>query len=120
MNKESIQHIIDVSDNLKTLNIQKLRAQERFESNVTFGHSGGLFKIDSTLLTYVSYLLQNGKINDTVILDSNNSPILVKDVNSFNKDIQDAYYTALDIYHNDIKDLNILQKSTARYLDLES
>lgn len=118
MNKESVQQIIDVSDKLKVLNFQKLRAEERFESNRIVGHNAGLFKVDTHLLTYVSYLLQNGKKQDTVIIDSNNTPILIKNVTEFNKIIQDAYYTAIDIYHTDISELDRLKTSAARYIDL--
>jgi len=119
MNKESIQRIIETSDKLRTLNSQKLRAKERFQSNSILGYEGGLFKVDTDLLVYVNYLLQQGKGSDTVIIDSNENPILIKSVKDFNNAIQDKYFTAIDIYYNDIKELELLKKSTARYLDLE-
>lgn len=120
MNKESVQQIIDVSDKLKVLNVQKLRAQERFESNTIIGHNGGLFKVDSTFLTYINYLLQIGKTSDEVVLDSNNLPTLISNVNEFHKKIQDTYYTALDVYYTDITELNRLKRSVANYIDLGS
>jgi activator of 2-hydroxyglutaryl-CoA dehydratase len=120
MDKGSIQHIIDTSDKLRLLNNQKLRAKEKFESNITIGYDSGLFTIDTSLLTYTSYLLQNGKTTNTVILDSNQDPILIKDVKQFNDKIQDVYFSAIDTYRNDVNDLKRLKASTARYLDLES
>jgi|SRR5210317_253979 hypothetical protein len=120
MDKDSVQQIIDVSDKLTVLNTQKLRAKEKFESNTIVGFNGGLFKVNESLLVYVSYLLQNGKQADTVVLDHNQNPILLKSVRDFNNTIQDAYYSALDIYHNDIKELDRLKNSVTRYFDLES
>lgn len=120
MNKDAIQNLIKTTDELKALANQKLRAKEKFESNITLGYDGGLFKIDIQLLNYVAYLLTNGKRENTVIVDSNENPILVKDVKDFQDNIQDRYYTALDIYHNDHKDLERLKISTARYVDLET
>jgi len=119
MNKESIQKIIDTSDKLRTLNFQKIRAKEKFEANSILGYEGGLFKVDSTLILYLNYLLQSGRQTETILLDSNQNPILIKEVRSLLEAVQDKYYTALDIYHNDIKELNILKNSTARYLNLE-
>jgi hypothetical protein len=120
MNKESIQQIIDVSDKLQILNKQKLRAIERFESNTTLGYNSGLFSVSTHLLTYVNYLLHCKRTHDVVVLDTNNLPVLIEDVTDFNKHIQDAYYTALDIYHNDISELNRLQTDAARFINLES
>jgi len=119
MNKDSIQKVIETSDKLRLLNFQKIRAKEKFEVNSILGYESGLFKVDSNLLVYTSYLLQNGRQKDTIILDSNENPILIKDVRKFQEAIQDRYYTALDVYYNDIKEVEIIKNGTARYLNLE-
>ena len=91
---------LDFSNYSQTLNIQRRLIKEKLELKLTYGISGGIFKIDRSLITFVQLLLDKGRINNVPLIDSNNNPILISDLNKFNDDILDLYFSATaDYFH---------------------
>jgi hypothetical protein len=92
----------------QTLAIQRKTLKEKINGRLTFGHSGGLFKIDRSLIAFVQMLLDQGRTTDIPLMDENDNPILINDLQSFRDDIVDRYFTATLEYYNEY---NILKKS---------
>lgn len=84
-----------------TLSIQRKLFKEKAESKLTYGYNGGLFYIDQTLLTFVEMLLTKQRLSGVVLLDKNNNPILIDDVENFRDEIFNRYFeVTYEFYQN--------------------
>jgi len=105
-----LQQAIEYSDYQSSLNIQKKFLREKFDADTTFGKDGGLFKIDQSLILFTKFLIDNNKITDVVILDSNKNPILITNILEFNREIVDRYFSALGSYHAGYEELKTARR----------
>ena len=96
---EALKKALDFSNYRKTFSIQHKTLKEKIDAKLTYGYSGGIFKIDRTLLTFVQMLVSEGRTTGVVLLDTNDNPIMVEDLVSFKEEIFDRYFTATYEYH---------------------
>ena len=96
--QEEFQKALDFSNYRKTFAVQRKTLKEKIEAKLTYGHNGGVFKIDRTLLNFVEMLIYKDRSEDVVILDANENPILVKNLVEFREEIFDRYFTATNEY----------------------
>jgi hypothetical protein len=82
----------------QTFSIQRKILKEKIAAKLTLGYNGGLFHIDQTLLTFVEMLLTKGRINGVVLLDNNENPILIEDLEAFRDQCFDRYFEATNEY----------------------
>jgi len=101
----------------QTLAIQRKTLKEKINGRLTFGHSGGLFKIDRSLITFVQMLLDQGRTTDVPLMDENDNPVLVNDLQSFRDDIVDRYFTATLEYYNEYNNLK-KSRTVEKLLDI--
>jgi len=85
----------------QTLAIQRKTLRERIEGKLTYGHSGGIFKIDRTLLTFVQMLIDQDRTENVPLIDQNENPILIPDLKQFRDEILDRYFTSTYEYHEE-------------------
>lgn len=114
---ERLKQALDFSNYRQALTIQRRQLKEKIEAKLTYGHNGGIFKIDRSLINFVQLLIDNGRINDIPLLDSNDTPILIKDMNQFKEEILDRYFTAVYEYHEQHENLK-KARSVEKLLDL--
>ena len=98
---ERLKAALDFSNYRQTLAIQRKTLRERIEGKLTYGHSGGIFKIDRTLLTFVQMLIDQGRIENVPLIDQNENPILITDLQQFRDEILDRYFTSTYEYHKE-------------------
>jgi len=102
---ERLEKALDVSNYMVTLNNQRRIIHEQFLESSIHYLNGGKFSIDKSLITFCHTLLQNNQTS-AVLIDDNDIPINVDDLQKFLDDILDVYFTAsyeyLDKY-NEIK-----------------
>jgi hypothetical protein len=96
--QEEFQKALDFSNYRKTFAIQRKTLKEKIEAKLTYGHNGGVFKIDRTLLNFVEMLIYKDRSEDVVVLDANENPILIKNLVEFREEIFDRYFTATNEY----------------------
>ena len=90
--------------------------KEKIDANLTYGHNGGIFKIDRPLLTFVQSLCQTGRSN-VIILDHNDNPIMIEDLEQFKDEIFDRYFSSTNEYYNEYQTLK-KSRSVERLLDV--
>jgi hypothetical protein len=90
---------LDFSNYRQTLLIQKKVLKEKINSQLTYGYGGGIFKIDRTLISFVQMLVDQGRIENIPLLDLNENPVMVKNLEEFRDEILDRYFTSLYEYH---------------------
>jgi hypothetical protein len=95
---ERLSKALDFSKYRQTLNLERKNLKEKIEGQLTLGHNGGIFKIDRALISFVQLLIDRDRKENVPVLDSNDNPILVKDLVAFRDEILDRYMTAVYEY----------------------
>jgi hypothetical protein len=103
--QEQLKKALEFSQYKQTLSIQRKILKEKIEAKLTFGQAGGIFKIDRTLITFVQMLINQGRTQGVVLLDQNENPILIDDLEKFKDDILDRYFTSTNEYYEQYQTL---------------
>lgn len=114
---ERLQQALEFSNYRQTLSIQRKQLKEKIDARLTYGFNGGIFKIDRSLLTFVQMLLDQGRTTDVPLLDSNENPILVNNLEAFKDEILDRYFTSTYEYYEEYQKLK-QSRSVEKLLDL--
>lgn len=96
---------LEFSNYQNTLSVQRKNIKQQFESKLTYGYNGGIFKIDQTLMSFVQMLCEMGRTNGVVVLDSNDTPIIVEDLTSFRDEIFNRYLSSAVEYYNQYQNI---------------
>lgn len=96
--QEQLKKALEFANYKQTFSIQRKILKEKIEARLTYGFNGGLFKINQTLLTFVDMLVNNGRTSGVVLLDTNENPILVDDLEEFKAEIFSRYFEATTEY----------------------
>lgn len=102
--QEQLEKALEFSNYRQTLNIRRKTLKEKIEGQLTYGHNGGIFKIDRNLLTFVEILNSKGR-KTAILLDINDNPILIEDLEEFKDEIFDRYFTATNEYYEEYQSL---------------
>lgn len=102
---ERLEKALHFSNYMVTLNNQKRVLKERFREQTVYYHLGGQFTVSKELMTFVSMLIEQGNDTDIVLVDDNETPIMVKDLSEFQADILNTYFTAANEYHAEYEKL---------------
>ena len=96
--EDQLKQALDFANYRQTYSIQKKTLKEKIAAKLTLGHNGGLFYIDRPLLTFVELLIAKGRISRVVILDVNENPILIEDLEVFRDTCFDRYFESTNEY----------------------
>ena len=80
-----------------TLNNQLKRVKVRAEGMLMCSKNGGNFTINQQLISFLDYLNRLG-LTETTLLDDNNSPVHINDLQIFLKDITTRYFEVTNDY----------------------
>jgi hypothetical protein len=100
-----LKQALDFANYRQTFSIQRQTLKEKIEAKLTYGTCGGIFKIDRTLITFVQMLFDQGRTHGVVLLDQNENPILVDDLEKFKDEILDRYFTSTNEYFEQYQNL---------------
>ena len=90
---DRLKSALDFSNYMVTLNNQKRIAKEQFLESCVHYLNGGKFSINRELITFCSTLISSNQ-ESTVLIDDNDMPIEVQDLQTFLDDILDIYFKA--------------------------
>ena len=96
--EQLLKDALDFSNYNQALSLKRQILKEKNDAKLTFGHNGGIFKIDRSLLLFTQMLLDQQRTN-TVIIDANDNPILIEDLQEFRDEIFDRYFTSTYDYY---------------------
>ena len=99
--QEQYKKALDFSKYRQTFSIQRKNLKEKIDAKLTYGFNGGIFKIDRTLLNFVEMLIYKDRSENVVLLDSNETPILIEDLVTFREEVFDRYFSATFEYHEE-------------------
>lgn len=115
--EEQLKKALDFSNYRQTFSIQRRTLKEKIEAKLTYGCNGGIFKIDRSLITFVQLLIDQGRLSGVPLIDSNENPILIDNLETFRDEILDRYFTATLEYYEQYQDLK-KSRSVEKLLDL--
>jgi len=98
---ERLKKALEFSNFKKTFSVKREALREKLEAKLLYGYSGGLFKIDQSLLNFVQMMIDHDRTTGVPIIDSNGNPILIADVIKFKDEIFDRYFEATLDYFNE-------------------
>lgn len=114
---DQLKKALEFSNYRHTFAIQRKTLKEKIQARLTYGHNGGIFKIDQPLLNFVENLVNQGRTSGIPLLDANDNPIMVEDMNQFRDEIYDRYFTATLEYYEQYEALK-KSRSVEKLLDL--
>lgn len=100
-----LEKALEFSNYKQTLAIQRKALKETIDAKLTYGHRGGIFKIDRTLITFVQFLIDQERTENVVLLDTNDNPIMIEDIAKFKDEILDRYFSTTYEYHQQYEKL---------------
>lgn len=88
---------VEQFSNLKTaLDTKKRNGLEKAKNKLIFASDGGLFCADPTTILFVK---MHDSTRDLVMLDTNETPIKINDIEKFIAKAESCYYDAMNEYH---------------------
>jgi hypothetical protein len=115
--QEQLKKALEFSQYKQTLSVQRKVLKEKIEAKLTVGQSGGIFKIDRTLITFVQMLIDQERTHGVILLDQNENPILIDDLEKFRDEILDRYFTSTNEYFEQYQTLK-KSRSVEKLLEL--
>ena len=106
---ERLKKALDVSNYMVTLNNQKRLLKEKFYEDLLYFDSGSQFIVTQNLITFVKFLVESGYDTDVVLIDDNDIPVKIKDLEVFYRDILDLYFRSANLYMNEYEKLKKLR-----------
>lgn len=96
--QDQLKQALEFANYRQTFSIQRKILKEKIAAKLTLGFNGGLFHIDRTLLSFIEMLLTKGRVNGVVLLDTNENPILIEDLEAFKDECFNRYFEATNEY----------------------
>lgn len=107
---------LDFSKYRQTLNNQIELLKTQSNSLLHYSVNGGTFLITPSLLSLVDRLVQKGR-SESVLLDMNDTPIKIENLEEFLEELDDRYFNVINDYYNEYEKLR-QARSVQSILDL--
>ena len=104
MTDQRLEKALEFANYRQTLANQKQILKDRCASQLNYAYNGGLFTIDNALISFIGIFVNKGK-KSMVVLDSNNSPIDIENLEEFFEHITSRYFESVNEYHRQDQDL---------------
>lgn len=112
-----LEKALDFSNYQHSLSLKRRTLKETMNSKLIYGYKGGLFKIDRTLISFVQMLIDIGRSENIPLMDENDNPILIEDLNKFRDDILERYFLLMFEYHEEYQKIKN-NRSVEKLVDL--
>lgn len=102
---ERLEKALDISNYMVTLNNQKRLLREQYQENLVYYYNGGQFAITQELLAFCRSLISMEQTT-TILIDDNDMPVEIADLESFSSEVYSQYFEASNEYlakYNELK-----------------
>lgn len=114
---EHFQKALEFSNYRQTLNIQRKSLKEKINAKLTYGYNGGIFKIDRQLISFCQVLIDKQRVVDVILLDQNENPILISNLEEFQDEIISRYFESVNEYFEEYEKIK-KSRTVEKLLDL--
>lgn len=94
-----LEKALEFSNYMVTLNNQRRVIHEQFLENCVHYINGGKFSVNRELINFCK-LLVDSEQSTAILVDDNNSPIEIENLQDFLDEILNIYFTNVNSYHN--------------------
>lgn len=112
---ERLKEALEMSSYMVSLGRQKQYIKEQFETDLVYYQHGGAFSANIQLINYLKTLKDLGHDTDVVVLDMNDLPVVIPNVEEFLTKTLDVYFQALNTY---VTEFEKIKKSKRNVLSL--
>lgn len=113
---DRLKSALEFSNFKQTFAIKQKHLKEKIDAKLTYGYNGGIFKIDRPLLTFIEALSRSGR-DTAVVLDHNENPIMIENLDLFKDEIYDRYFSSTNEYYNEYQEIK-KSRSVERLLNV--
>lgn len=106
--EERLEKALEFANYRQTLNNQLHKVKVRAEGLLLFAKNGGNFVINQELICFLDYLTRAG-LKETNLLDKDNTPVHIADVDVFLKEITKRYTEVTNDYLNEYQAIRKLR-----------
>jgi hypothetical protein len=114
---ERLEKAISVANLMVTFNNQRKLLKQEYKEQLLYHIDGYRFTINLDLINFVSFLTSKS-ISEAVLIDDNENPCKISNLNKFKDNIMDQYFQANNDYYSKYSELK--KKRTVTKLTLES
>jgi hypothetical protein len=115
---ERLKKALDISNYMVTLNNQKRLLKEKFYENLVYFDSGSQFIVTQNLITFVKLLVESGYDTDVVLIDDNDIPVKISNLQDFYQNILDVYFRSANEYMNEYEKIK-KSRTVEKLIDYE-
>lgn len=90
---------LEFSEYHHSIALQSQVLKEKTINALLIGYNGGLFEVDRSIISFCKDLIDLGRAKNVPVLDKNDKPILISDMNDFLETLISTYFTALNEYY---------------------
>ena len=94
---ERLEKALDMSNYMVTLNNQKRLLNEQYKENLIYYFNGGQFTVTQDLISFCQSLVSMDQ-EESVLIDDNNIPISIDNLQDFTKNVHSTYFVASNRY----------------------
>ena len=94
---ERLEKALEFSNFMVTLNNQKRIYKEKFEQDIIYYFDGCQFTVDKELICFCKIMMLQEQ-DSIVLIDDNNRPVEIEDLQEFYSNILSVYFTATNEY----------------------
>jgi len=114
---EKIKKAFDSANYMSVLASQKKILKEEYYQSLLYYQNGGVFSVTKDLINFSKTLIDLNNITDVILVDDNDSPILIKDLHAFLSEILSVYAFATNGYYNKFSKLKT-SRTVEKLIDL--
>ena len=103
--EDQLKRALEFSNYRQSFSIQRKTLREKIEAKLTYGFGGGIFKINRELISFVQTLIDKKRTSGVVLLDQNENPVLIDDLEKFQEEILTRYFESTNEYFEQYQDL---------------
>ena len=104
---ERLEKALEFSNYMVTLNNQRILIQEKFQEQSIHYFNGGKFQATQERIAFVQSLISLNQTS-TILIDDNNIPVEIEDLELFAQDLLSTYFEAANNY---LKEYNNIKKN---------
>lgn len=108
-NNERLHKALNFSNTMQTFNLAKNNLKVKIQNLLSFSAYGGTFVVNQELIAFIGTLVSMKK-RKVVILDKNDIPVEIEDLDEFLEDITSLYFESVNEYYNDYQKLRSSRK----------
>lgn len=96
---EKVKKAFETAELMAVLASQKNILREEFKQSLVHYQNGGSFTLTKDFLNFVKLLLDSNQLEDVVLIDDNDIPVVVSDLKAFFEKILSQYTESVNEYY---------------------